>query len=726
MKKILFSTLTGITILIITTSFYAQGGPIGWAVYNDLGQNGTTGGGNGSFVRVTTKADLENYATATEPYTLLVEGSFTGSGMVEVASDKSIIGVGNGAVFDGFGINVNGGKNIIIRNLTIKNAAPDAIAIRNTHHVWIDHCDLSASDDGLLDFTRGSDYLTVSWTKFHDHDKTALVNSGTQHFEDVGKNNVTYHHNWFDHTTQRNPRIGYGMGHVFNNYYTDVSSYCVGYHTGASVLVENNYFLNSASPLNQMYDPVPTKAAYANARETGNIFENTSGNTSGTGLSFDPGFYYDYMFALDSAKDIPDLVQSFAGPIPGIEYTIFPTPGNGSIDVHTSADSLIWTSLDSIISWDVYFGTSDTSLIKTNTFERSFSPDSLEPGTEYYWKVDGIRPDTTVEGPVWRFKTAPAKASKPYPADGDLHAHLRRISSEKTCSPVRLSWKPGFRASAYKVYFGETQTLTEFDFKEEVISPTFTPGPLKYGVTYYWRVTTITTDGTVTEGDTWSFQSDIAYSDTGITEIENMVLNGRAFLEAQDGGWFQASNNMAVSGEAGPGTMSSIWTGADSNYTISVRYFDESDGTGWYGFYLNEDKMDEWFASANDNTLKTRTIDDIPLTLGDELRLAFYTHEGELNRSDFIRITVYEDQTQSIHPVNKSVYPPNHELIVSIYSITGNLLKSYIVKSDENGMLQEFRFDDQHLPSGIYIYTIQGKNIPQKGGKVLIQNNGHY
>ena len=161
-------------------------------------------------MRVSTKAALEQYANASGDYIILVEGSFSGTGMIEVSSNKHRRRR-PGATFDGFGINVNGKRNIILRNLTIKNANPDALpcAIRTTSD---DHCDLSNSDDGLLDFTIGSDYLTVSWTLFHDHDKVTLANSGTQHFEDAGRNKVCYHHNWFKNTIQRNPRIGYGMG----------------------------------------------------------------------------------------------------------------------------------------------------------------------------------------------------------------------------------------------------------------------------------------------------------------------------------------------------------------------------------------------------------------------------------------------------------------------------------------------------------------------------------
>ena len=104
---------------------------------------------------------------------------------------------------------------------------------------------------------------------------------------------------------------------------------------------------------------------------------------------------------------------------------------------------------------------------------------------------------------------------------------------------------------------------------------------------------TFSSDGSVSEGNTWNFISDITYSQEGNTEVENMVLNGRAFVEIQDGGWFIASNNMVASGEAGPGAMSSIYAGPNAICTISVSYFDESDGNGWYGFFVNENKLDE-------------------------------------------------------------------------------------------------------------------------------------
>ena len=225
-------------------------GLIGFANYRDLGINGTTGGATGQVVRVSTRDQLEQYAKSNTPYIIIIENDITGKGnigegaagiqdYISIGSNKTIIGSGSGITLNKVGFDVKNQQNIIIRNLKITNCNPDALAFRDTHHVWVDHCDLSSSADGLLDFTLGSSYLSVSWTKFSNHDKTSICNSGTNHFEDHGKERATYHHCWFDNTTQRNPRFGYGLGHVFNNYYTNNSLYCVGYHTRAKVVVEN-------------------------------------------------------------------------------------------------------------------------------------------------------------------------------------------------------------------------------------------------------------------------------------------------------------------------------------------------------------------------------------------------------------------------------------------------------------------------------------------------------
>lgn len=632
--------------ILLVLSADAMDCPIGMAAVYALGQDGTTGGGNGPIVHVGTKSALASYAGSASPYTIIVDStsdsSWTNTDTVNVTSDKTIIGANAGVVFKGFGLSLNNASNVIIRNLTITNVNPDAISVRTSHHVWVDHCDLSACSDGLLDITLASDYVTVSWTIFHNHDKVCLVNSGTQHFEDVGKEWVTFHHNWFRDNVQRNPRIGYGLGHVFNNYYTNISSYCVGYHTGASVLVESNYFLNLNNPLNQMYTTNPWDAAFANAKSVGNLFVSCSGNTLDTGIAFNPEDYYTYKFAEDAAANVPAVVKAFAGPMAtGATHVVCPTPGEGAIDVTTASPNLQWTMADGAVSWDVYCGTTTSPSFKLNTTSRSYNPGTLAPDTDYDWRVDEHTASGLITGDLFRFRTAPAQASKPLPANNELHAPLLVPATDKTMEPLELTWTPGFDVASNIVYFGTNSTLTPADYMATVTSPVYAPGMLNFGQTYYWRVDTVESNGTVVRGDIWNFKSDITDSTPGRTEAENMVRCGRYFLET----WSGASGGWDVKLEGGtgtesPGTLSSVWEGPNGICNLNIAYLDQSTGNGWFGLYVNGTEITNWFASANDNLWHTNLISNVRINTGDEIRIAAYSDQSELDRLDFMDVAV--------------------------------------------------------------------------------------
>ena len=60
--------------------------------------------------------------------------------------------------------------------------------------------------------------------------------------EDAGNLRVTYHHNWFDGSGTRHPRVRFGNPvHVYNNYYNG-NEYGVASTMNAGVLIEGNYF----------------------------------------------------------------------------------------------------------------------------------------------------------------------------------------------------------------------------------------------------------------------------------------------------------------------------------------------------------------------------------------------------------------------------------------------------------------------------------------------------
>ncbi|MEU4471980.1 hypothetical protein [Micromonospora sp. NPDC023888] len=305
----------------------AVAGPAdGFASVAALGQTGTTGGAGGPTVTVTTTAQFLDYIARPGPYVVQVSGTInlpagTSDGMHDVASDKTIIGLGATATLSGGGLNIgvpvdddvtappaNAVHNIIIRNLHLTGASDDLINVQMfSHHIWIDHNEFSNGDDGAVDIKRGSDFVTVSWNHFHDHDKTLLLghdeDAGPQ---DIGRLRVTYHHNFFDRSDQRNPRVRFSaLAHVYNNYYYD-NSYGVASTYDAAVLMENNYFYSVNNP-----GRVEFSGDLGRIVARGNILVACNHPIETRGTVPDPRGYYPYQ--LTSAADVPTTVPAGAG-----------------------------------------------------------------------------------------------------------------------------------------------------------------------------------------------------------------------------------------------------------------------------------------------------------------------------------------------------------------------------------------------------------------------------
>jgi pectate lyase len=286
--------------------------PVGFASVNALGQNGTTGGAAGPTVTVTNATDLAHYAGLNTPYTIQVSGRITFDDMITVVANKTIVGLGSTAEISGGGLQMGSttrpGNNVIVRNIRFTNASDDSISVTNSaHHVWIDHNDFSSGFDGLLDIKRQSDYVTVSWNHFHDHSKAALVGHSDSYRQDIGRLKVTYHHNFFDGTDQRHPRVRFGDPvHVFNNYYLDNALYGVASTMDAGVLVEGNYFENVAHPSYVGYD----KSGPGRLVARNNVLVN-SGTPETAGTVTEPRTFYPY--TLDDPADVPAIVRAGVG-----------------------------------------------------------------------------------------------------------------------------------------------------------------------------------------------------------------------------------------------------------------------------------------------------------------------------------------------------------------------------------------------------------------------------
>lgn len=168
----------------------------------------------------------------------------------------TIEGVGEDAAFNGFGILFRNAANIEVRNMGILNCMDDSLSLDTDNaNIWIHNNDLfygqaggdadQAKGDGTTDVKGDSQYITFSYNHYVDSGKSSLCGMKSE----SGPNYITYHHNWFDHSDSRHPRIRTMSVHVYNNYYDGNAKYGVGVTTGSSAFVDSNYFRNCKYPM---------------------------------------------------------------------------------------------------------------------------------------------------------------------------------------------------------------------------------------------------------------------------------------------------------------------------------------------------------------------------------------------------------------------------------------------------------------------------------------------
>jgi len=168
-------------------------------------------------------------------------------------------GIGDDAVADGWGIRIKNASNIEIRNIATMNcdsSEGDNIGLQQENeYIWVHNCDFfyghagTSADqikgDGALDAKR-STFVTFSFNHFWDSGKVNLVGLSENTTSGLF---ITFHHNWFDHSDSRHPRVRFYSAHVYNNYYDGISKYGIGSTMGSSIFSEANYFRNCRYPM---------------------------------------------------------------------------------------------------------------------------------------------------------------------------------------------------------------------------------------------------------------------------------------------------------------------------------------------------------------------------------------------------------------------------------------------------------------------------------------------
>lgn len=350
---------------------------------------------------------------------------------VKDVSNLSFIGTDT-FVMDKIGIFCVRANNIIIRNINFQqpkaNNGADAVSMQDCDGVWVDHCTFTSLnqtkdyEDGSTDITHGSKNVTVSWCRYIKTQKSCLVGHSNSQSGDVAIT-ATFHHNWFEGSSSRHPRVRFGTVHVYNNLFDGNTTYGVGSAYGAKVLVEYNYFDAVQLPTDICTYPAkdggvsnlqgsvagylyPTQNVYVNKPAKAkspyplsNVKYTKYGGTAGAELTY-ADFKPAYSYTVTAAEDVPSVVKAGAGygKLEGFASAPVPVDNGGITDFNGTDDNpgdepgtpgthLLYVGADKKIVDDTYFTHSESIADFSKDYSGSFTID----GTTYAY---GLKMDS--------------------------------------------------------------------------------------------------------------------------------------------------------------------------------------------------------------------------------------------------------------------------------------------------------------------------------------------
>lgn len=262
------------------------------------------------------------------------------------SAGMTIEGIGNDATANGWGIVLKGCNDVEVRNIGTMNcnsSEGDNIGLQqDDSYCWVHNCDYFYGDagsdadqvkgDGALD-TKRSHHITHSYNHFYDNGKCNLQGANASDTS----NYITYHHNWYDHSDSRHPRVRVATVHVYNNYYDGNAKYGIGATTDSDVFAENNYFRNCKEPM--LISKQGSEGGLVLSGETGGMIK-AYGNIIEGAEKFVPysenNTEFDAYVASSRDEKVPSSVKAVSG---GATYNNFDTEsGFYSYNVDAAAD----------------------------------------------------------------------------------------------------------------------------------------------------------------------------------------------------------------------------------------------------------------------------------------------------------------------------------------------------------------------------------------------------
>ncbi|MDE5855827.1 MAG: InlB B-repeat-containing protein, partial [Anaeroplasmataceae bacterium] len=289
------------------------------------------------FLGLIKASDLDEMGSSSEGLQIKGKAAFS-------ELNVTIEGVGEDTTLFGFGFLARNCGNVEFRNFAVMNQMDDGISIDTDNcNIWVHNLDIyygkkgsgdKAKGDGSVD-TKISTNVTISYNHFWDSGKCNLQGMKSEK-ED---NYITYHHNWYDHSDSRHPRIRTCTVHIYNNYFDGNAKYGVGVTTSASAFVENNYFRNCKNPMMSSAQGTDALGDGTFSGETGGIIKAYGNHIEGGSdckvISYqENSTSFDAYVATSREEQVPSSVKTLSG---GSTYNNFDT--NSSLMYTYSVDT---------------------------------------------------------------------------------------------------------------------------------------------------------------------------------------------------------------------------------------------------------------------------------------------------------------------------------------------------------------------------------------------------
>ena len=435
-----------------------------------------------------TADDVDHFSSSAEGIQMKGKSAYT-------EMNITIEGVGEDAAVQGFGFLVRNSGNVEFRNFAVMAFMDDGISLDTKNcNIWVHNMDIfygstggdsdQAKGDGSVDIKGASTNVTVSYVHFWDSGKCSLCG-----MSDSAEFLVTYHHNWFDHSDSRHPRIRVASVHIYNNYFDGNAKYGVGTTKGSSAFVEANYYRNCKNPMmssmqgtdalgqgtfsgenggmikaynnitvgasSLIYansdagtakaDAVSFDAYLASSREetVPSSYKTVAGAT--TYNNFDTSSAYDLGVAeedIDDPQDVPSIVTKYAGRMNGGDFDwTFQESDDTNYSVDTALKAKVVNYKSSVLAIGGYKGvdvepsTTEKATESTTkaTEATTKATESTTKATEATTKATESTTEATTEAPT----TAPAETTAKvhnFSTDGtssDFYTISGKLSSNK-------------------------------------------------------------------------------------------------------------------------------------------------------------------------------------------------------------------------------------------------------------------------------------------------------